>query len=173
MTFVRCRTVTKVDSMIHGAQVDPVLREVVVEREQLVEIIADLRDDLSELRPVGSLERAAGVESVAAVLVAVPACRGSELSQLAADRERREEGGEDEERGSRDQHCLQAVDEGLVRGRDRSLVQLRWQLGQQRALVILEEEAVDHLLLVRAEVGVGSRQQTCRESSTPSRSATR
>jgi hypothetical protein len=48
--------------------VDPVLGGVVVKREQLLEIVGDLRGGLGELRPVGGLERPRGVEGVAAVL---------------------------------------------------------------------------------------------------------
>jgi hypothetical protein len=48
--------------------VDPVLGGVVVEREQLVKVIGDLRDGLRELRPVSTLECGGGVQGVAAVL---------------------------------------------------------------------------------------------------------
>jgi hypothetical protein len=47
--------------------VDPVFGGEVVEREQLVEIVGDLRDGLAELRPVSGLEAGHGVEGVAAV----------------------------------------------------------------------------------------------------------
>lgn len=50
------------------AQVDPVFGGVVVEGEQLVEIIDELRDGLGELRAVGGLEGPSGVDSVPAVL---------------------------------------------------------------------------------------------------------
>ena len=43
------------------------LGRVVVERQQLVEIVGDLRDGLGELRPVGALERPGGVEGVGLV----------------------------------------------------------------------------------------------------------
>jgi hypothetical protein len=47
---------------------DPVLGREVVEREQLAEIVGDLRDRLRELHPVAGLEGLHGVEGVAAVL---------------------------------------------------------------------------------------------------------
>jgi hypothetical protein len=50
------------------AEVNPVLGGVVVEREQLLEVVGDLRRSLGELRPVGALERSNGVESVPLVL---------------------------------------------------------------------------------------------------------
>jgi hypothetical protein len=46
----------------------PVLGRVVVERQQLLDILGDLRDRLGELRPVGGLEAGHGVEGVPAVL---------------------------------------------------------------------------------------------------------
>src|SRR2546430_4621779 len=64
--LVRCRTVAKVDSIgfvtgmkisgVAGPQMHPVLRWVVVEREQLVQVIGDLRGGLGELRPIGGVE---------------------------------------------------------------------------------------------------------------------
>jgi hypothetical protein len=48
--------------------VDPVLGGEVVEREQLVEIVGDLRNGLTELRPVRRLERGHRIQGVAAVL---------------------------------------------------------------------------------------------------------
>jgi hypothetical protein len=45
-----------VSTFIRGPQVLPVLGRVVVERQQLVEVVGDLRDGLAELRPVGGLE---------------------------------------------------------------------------------------------------------------------
>jgi hypothetical protein len=53
---------------VGGPQVDPVLGGVVVERQQLVKVIGDLRDGLRELRPVSTLECGGGVQGVAAVL---------------------------------------------------------------------------------------------------------
>ena len=47
---------------------DPVLGWEVVERQQHLEIVGDLRDRLAELRAVGGLERGHGVESVLLVL---------------------------------------------------------------------------------------------------------
>jgi hypothetical protein len=44
-----------------------VLRRIVVEREQLVEIVGDLRDGLAELSTVGQLERRDGAAGVVAV----------------------------------------------------------------------------------------------------------
>jgi hypothetical protein len=46
----------------------PVLGGVVVERQQLVEVVGELRDRLGKLRPVGGIERLRGVQGVAAVL---------------------------------------------------------------------------------------------------------
>jgi hypothetical protein len=49
---------------VRGAEMDPVLGREVEEREQLVEIVGDLRDGFAELGAVGELERrdrAAGV----------------------------------------------------------------------------------------------------------------
>jgi len=48
--------------------VDPVLGREVVDRQQLLDVVGDLRDRLRELRPVGGLERLHGVEGVPAVL---------------------------------------------------------------------------------------------------------
>jgi hypothetical protein len=56
VTLVRWRTVAKVDRA-GRAQVHPVLARVVVEREQLVQIVGELRDGLGELGAIGSLER--------------------------------------------------------------------------------------------------------------------
>jgi hypothetical protein len=57
VTLVRCRTVAKVDPRVGGPQVHPVLARVIVEREQLVKVVGDLRDGLGELAPVSGLER--------------------------------------------------------------------------------------------------------------------
>jgi hypothetical protein len=48
--------------------VNPVLGGVVVERQERVEIIGELRDGLAELRTVDGLERPGRVESVPLVL---------------------------------------------------------------------------------------------------------
>src|SRR5438477_2172586 len=55
VTFVRWRTVAKVDSInrVGGPQVDPVLARVVIEGEQLVQVVGDLRDGFGELGTVG------------------------------------------------------------------------------------------------------------------------
>jgi hypothetical protein len=47
---------------------DPVLGRVVVEREQLVQIVGDLRDGLGVFGVVGELERGDGTAGVVAVL---------------------------------------------------------------------------------------------------------
>ena len=57
-----------VDDFIRGPQVNPVLGGVVVERQQPLEIVGDLRDGLAELRSVGGFERAHGIEGVLLVL---------------------------------------------------------------------------------------------------------
>jgi hypothetical protein len=44
--------------------VDPVLGGIVVERQQLVEVVGDLRGGLGELGAVGGLERCDGGEGV-------------------------------------------------------------------------------------------------------------
>ena len=50
--FVRCRTVANVDpDRVGGAQVDPVLGGVVVEREEHVEVLGDLGGRLGHLAP--------------------------------------------------------------------------------------------------------------------------
>jgi hypothetical protein len=46
----------------------PVLAGIVVEREQFLDVIGDLRDSLGELRPVGVFERGDGGEGVLLVL---------------------------------------------------------------------------------------------------------
>jgi hypothetical protein len=46
----------------------PVLGGEVVEGQQLVEVVGDLRGGFGELRPVGGLERCRGVEGVGPVL---------------------------------------------------------------------------------------------------------
>jgi hypothetical protein len=63
--LVRCRTVENVDpDGVGGAQVDPVLGGEVIERQQHLDIVGDLRDGLGKLRPVGGLEGLHGVECV-------------------------------------------------------------------------------------------------------------
>ena len=57
VTLVRCRTVAKVDSIGFGSpQVHPVLARTVIERQQLVEVVGDLRGGPGELRAVGRVE---------------------------------------------------------------------------------------------------------------------
>src|SRR6266849_8940219 len=52
VTLVRCRTVAKVDSIgLVVRRWDPVLAWVVVEGEQLVQVVGDLRGGLGELGP--------------------------------------------------------------------------------------------------------------------------
>jgi hypothetical protein len=69
VTLVRCRTVAKVDPYrVGGTQVHPVLAREVVEGEQLVEVVGDLRDGLAELGAVGELERGDSAAGVVAVL---------------------------------------------------------------------------------------------------------
>jgi hypothetical protein len=56
-----------VDDFIRGPQMDPVLSREVVEREQHIDVVGDLRDGLAELRAVGSCERGDGIEGVPAI----------------------------------------------------------------------------------------------------------
>ena len=67
---IRCRslTVAKVDSIVSGAQVDPVLRGVVVERQQHVDELGDLGDCLGPLGAVVGLEGFDRLQGVVAVL---------------------------------------------------------------------------------------------------------
>jgi hypothetical protein len=58
----------RVDDFIRGPQVNPVLGGVVVERQQPLEIVGDLRNGLAELRSVGCFEAAHGIEGVLLVL---------------------------------------------------------------------------------------------------------
>src|SRR5215831_2303031 len=51
VTLVRCRTVAKVDSIVSRMQVHPVLGGVVEERQQLVDVVGDLRGCLGEPGP--------------------------------------------------------------------------------------------------------------------------
>src|SRR6478609_3110021 len=67
VTLLRCRTVANVDS-IGGAQIDPVLGRVVVELQQHVQVVDDLRDGLGELGAVVDSERLRGDPGVLAVL---------------------------------------------------------------------------------------------------------
>ena len=66
--LVRCLTVAKVDSIgLVVRRYTPVLARVVVERQQLVRVVGDLRGGLGELRAVGgpeSLHRGEGVRLV-------------------------------------------------------------------------------------------------------------
>ncbi len=69
VTRCRNRTVAKGRfDRVGGAQVDPVFGRVVVEREQDVEVVGDLRGGLGPLRCVEVLERLGGLEGVVAVL---------------------------------------------------------------------------------------------------------
>jgi hypothetical protein len=53
VTLVRCRTVAKVDSIgFVVRKLDPMLGRKVIERQQLLDIISDLRDCLRELAAV-------------------------------------------------------------------------------------------------------------------------
>ena len=52
------------------AQVNPVLGRELVERQELLDVVGDLRDRLGELRAVGGGERLDRVEGVVAVLSA-------------------------------------------------------------------------------------------------------
>ena len=63
---------------VGGAQMHPVLGRVVVEGEQFVEIVGDLRDGLGELGAVAELERGDGAAGMVAVL-GVPDLRESLL----------------------------------------------------------------------------------------------
>lgn len=56
--LVRCRTVAKVDDRVRGTQVHPVFGRVVVEGEQLLGVVGDLRDGLGKLGRVGVAEGA-------------------------------------------------------------------------------------------------------------------
>ena len=53
---------------VGSTQMDPVLGRVVVERQQLVQIVGDLRDGLAELGPVGCVEGFHRVQGVPAIL---------------------------------------------------------------------------------------------------------
>jgi hypothetical protein len=76
---------------VRGAQVDPVLGREVVDREQDVDVVGDLRDGFAELGGVGRFEGSRGVQGVAAVF-GVPdlgegrrgRCRGC-LGRMIAD----------------------------------------------------------------------------------------
>jgi hypothetical protein len=78
VTLVLSRTVAKVDSKlscqaavrarIRRAQMDPVLGEKIVERQQLVDVIGDLPGRLGPLRAVGLLECGRRHERVLTVL---------------------------------------------------------------------------------------------------------
>jgi hypothetical protein len=66
MIFVRCQTVAKVDpDRVRDAQMDPVLGQEVVERQQDLEVVGDLRGRFGELRTVSGPERCGGVEGMA------------------------------------------------------------------------------------------------------------
>src|SRR5262249_27182770 len=57
VTLLLKRTVAKVDSMVRRVQMDPMLRRAVVELQQHVGVVDDLRHGLRELRAVVSFER--------------------------------------------------------------------------------------------------------------------
>jgi hypothetical protein len=69
VTLVRSRTVLNVDSMgVRCAQMDPVLGRTVVERQQHVLVVDDLRHGLRELRAILRGERLDGGAGVLFVL---------------------------------------------------------------------------------------------------------
>jgi hypothetical protein len=53
---------------VRDAQVYPVLRGEVVERQQFAEVVGDLRDGFGEFGAIGQLERGDGAAGVVAVL---------------------------------------------------------------------------------------------------------
>jgi hypothetical protein len=59
---------TQDNDRIRRAQMNPVLGGVVIEGEQLVEIVGDLRDRFGKLGPIGRREPAHGVEGMSFVL---------------------------------------------------------------------------------------------------------
>ncbi len=93
--FVRCRTVANVDpDRVGGAQVDPVLGGEVVDGEQLLEVVGDLRDGLGEPRDVGGLEAVHRGQGVAAVLGAPDPGQGLLRARMCGLRERGEHVGD-------------------------------------------------------------------------------
>lgn len=90
VTFVLCRTVAKVDDWVGGAQMHPVLARVVVEREQLVEVIGDLRGGLGELRPVSGVKRIRRGPRVVLVLGTPDFREGFFRGRVRGPRQRRE-----------------------------------------------------------------------------------
>ena len=85
VTLVRSLTVENVDSCVCGPQVDPVLGRKVVERQQFLGVVGDLRDGLGELGAVGlreCLDRLLGVAAVLGVVDLLHRLRGARLCGL-------------------------------------------------------------------------------------------